>query len=139
MFEPTLPAGTLTALAKYLAQWLRGLGNASDARKVACIDAINSVISGVRRTQVYCRKRDSGHSSLDTEAELAVMWTELGHKLETLGVKKLAKRCDVKGRYWASPQEFSAEWLTQADVALVSVDRLARQLKAQVQANGAPK
>ena len=138
MAELTVPAGTLSALAKYIAQWLRGLRKASAERKAECIRAINAVIVGVRRTQAYTRQRDLGSPDHRTEADLAVMWTQLGHELERLKVPKLAKRCDVKGQYWASPERFSTEWLDQADVGLSAVDALARQLKAQVQANGAP-
>lgn len=138
MIEPIISAQTATALGKYLVQWLRGLMRASEQRKRDCEHAIDSVIAGVRRTQAYCRARDKGQINAETEASLAAMWTELGFQLEALGVKKLAKRCDVSGRYWASPEQFSKEWLDQADIGFDSVEKLARQLKAHIKVNGAP-
>lgn len=138
MTDPILPASSALALLKYLLQWLRSLSRASDDRKAACLHAIESVITGVRKTERYCRERDQGKINADTEADLAAMWTELGFQLEALGVKKLAKRCNVKGQYWASPQKFSDEWWEQADIGLDSVDKLARRIKAEVLVNGAP-
>ena len=138
MIEPTLPAKTAITLGKFLIQWMRGLTRASDERKKNCLQAIEAVIVATRRTQAYCRARDAGTPDPRTEEDLAMLWTRLGFQLNGLKVTKLAKRCDVKGRYWASPEKFSKEWLDQADIGLESVDRVARQLKAQIQANGAP-
>ena len=136
---PTLPASTAIALGKFLVQWMRGLGRASDERKTECLAAIDAVIIATRKTQAYSRTRDDGRSDPKTEETLAILWTKLGLKLDRLKVKKLAKRCDIKGKYWADPKQFSSEWLAQADVGLESVDKLARQLKARIQVNGAPK
>jgi hypothetical protein len=138
MTDVTSSAATIGALARYLAQWLRGLRSASAKRQADCIGAINAVIAGARRTQAYARQRDASRTDAKTEADLAAMWTDLGHQLEALGVKKLAKRCDVNGRYWAAPERFSKEWLADADVGLEAVERLARRLKAHIQAHGAP-
>lgn len=136
--EPTLPASTAIALGRFLVQWMRGLGRASGERKTECLAAIDAVIVATRRTQAYSRTRDDGGLDPKTEESLAILWTKLGLKLEKLKVKKLAKRCDIKGKYWADPKQFSSEWLAQADVGLEAVGKLARQLKAQIQANGAP-
>lgn len=138
MPEVTLSAATVGTLSKHLAQWIRGLFRASAQRQAECIRAINAVIAGVRRTRAYARQRNAGRVDPGTEADLALMWTQLGHQLETLRVPKLAKRCDVKGRYWSDPGAFSKEWLADADIGLDSVEGLARRLKAQVAANGAP-
>lgn len=138
MIEPVVSAGTVTLLVRYLAQWLRGLSRASEERKAACIQAIEAVIVAVRKTERYARARDAGQTSAQTEAELAAMWTELGFKLDKLGVRKLAKRCDLQGRYLASPETFSAEWWDQADIGLTSLERLAHRIIADVKANGAP-
>ncbi len=139
LMEPTLPAATVIALAKFLGQWLYGLKKASDARKTECLEAIDLVIIATRKTQAYSRAKDEGKANPRTEEELAMLWADLGIQLEQLKVRKLAKRCDIKGKYWANPKQFSTEWLAQADIGLEAVDRLARQMKAQIQANGAPK
>lgn len=136
MIEPVIPAQTLGTLANYLIQWLQGLLRASKQRKIDCLTAIDGVISGIRQTQAYCRARDEGKANPQTEANLAAMWTQLGFELDALGIKRLAKRCDVKGRYWASPKQFSEEWWDLADIELDSVDQLARRLKAEIKASG---
>lgn len=138
MPEVILSAATAGTLGKHIAQWIRGLFRASAQRQAECIRAINAVIAGARRTRAYARQRDAGRADAGTEADLAMMWTELGHQLETLRVPKLAKRCDVKGRYWSDPSAFSKEWLADADIGLDSVEEMARRLKAHVAANGAP-
>ena len=61
------------------------------------------------------------------------MWTELSFKLADLKLSKLAKRCDIKGRYWANPAQFDAEFLQKADVGLETMERLARQMVAEIE------
>jgi hypothetical protein len=139
MIEPTLSAKSAAMLAKYLVQWLHSLAKASTERKRDCLTAIDGVIAAVRRTRAYCRGRDQGHSDFDTEGQLAEMWTRLGFDLNDLGVTKLAKRCDVKGRFWADPKQFSEQWWTQADISLDAVERLARKLHVEIKHAGAPR
>ena len=138
MPEITLPATSAASLARYLLQWLRGLAQASEDRKRECLHAVEAVLAATRRTQRYLEERERGQTDPRTEAQLAVMWTELGFQLEGLGIKKLAKRCDVKGMYWSNRRKFEAEWWQQADIGLEAVARLARQLRAHIQATGAP-
>ena len=61
------------------------------------------------------------------------MWTELGFRLTDLGLDKLAKRCDISGRYWADPQRFDDDFLARADVGLERMEQLARHLIAEVE------
>ena len=132
----------LLSLGKFVLQWLQGLNRASGERKAECIKALDRVIAATRETQRYCTERDCGRVDSHKEGQLAGMWTDLSFELDRVGVKKLAKRCDVKGRYWGargSSEKFSEEWLNQADITLESVSRLARRIKVGVQANGAPK
>lgn len=138
MPEITVSASSLATLGRYLLQWLQSLSKASDDRKRECLHAIEAVQAAVRRTQRYVQERNSGRIDAKTEADLASMWTDLGFRLSDLGVKKLAKRCDVKGRYWADKRKFSEEWWDQADIELDSVAELARRLHAEIQSNGAP-
>lgn len=130
--------GTLALLIKEIVGWLAGLRRASDQRKRECLEAVESVVAGVRRTEAYCRARDGGETSLKTEGQLAEMWTKIGFKLRGVGVTDLAKRCDVKGRYWANPKKFSEEWWDAADIGLAAVERLAHQIRARVEAAGKP-
>jgi hypothetical protein len=139
MIEQAASAGSLLSLGKYLLQWLNSLSRASAERKAECINALDRTIAATRETMRYCRERDRGKESSTTEARLATMWTTLGFEFENVGIPKLAKRCDIKGRYWAAPDKFSDEWLDQADITLESVERLARQLKTEVRLRGVPK
>ena len=47
--------------------------------------------------------------------------------LSDLGLSKLARRCEISGRYWADPSTFDAVFLDKADVGL---ERLALELLA---------
>ncbi len=132
MLEPTTTAA-LSAVLKHVLTWLTNLRRASDARKNESLEAVNQVIIAARRTSVYSRAHETGNVDMKVEAELATLWTELSFELQRLGLTKLAKRCDVTGRYWASPTSFSKEWLNQADVGLEAVEKLARQVKAEIQ------
>lgn len=130
MIDP-ITSKSVSELLKHVLRWLYNLKGAGDARKNQSFDALNKVIIAVRRTTVYSRAREVGGVNLDVEADLAVLWTELGFELQRLGITKLAKKCDVKGRYWAAPESFSREWLEQAEVSLEAVEKLAIKIKAE--------
>ena len=136
MIEYVASAPSLLSLAKYLLQWLNSLSRASAERKAASINALDRAIAATRETKRYCRERDQGRINPNTEAHLAVMWTTLGFEFEGLGIPKLAKRCDVKGQYWSNPKKFSEQWWDEADIALESVEKLARQVKIEVKSKG---
>jgi len=83
-------------------QLLGNLKRAKDKRKKESIEALRKVVIAARKTSVYMRQvQETGNRSHDTEAELAVLWTELSFALQDLGVDKLAKRCYIKGKQWA--------------------------------------
>jgi hypothetical protein len=126
---------SLWELFKHLRQWLGNLSRASADRKRQSIEALRAVVVAARHTQVYVRKLDkSSQQDHATEAQLAEMWTDLGFRLTDLGLSKLAKRCDIKGRYWADPDQFNDEFLQKADVGLESMEQLARQLMTSIDA-----
>jgi hypothetical protein len=91
-------------------------------------------VIAARHTQTYVRRlNDTANQDHKQEAKLSEMWTELGFRLADLGLSKLAKRCDIKGRYWADPKRFDDEFLQKADVGLERMEQLARQMLAQIE------
>jgi hypothetical protein len=125
---------SLWELVKYLKQWLVNLGRASSERKAQSIRALRSVIVAARHTRAYVRQlSDTGNQSHETEGQLSVKWTELGFELHDLGLRKLAKRCEVKGRYWADPKQFDESYLKKADIGLERMERLAKQMVAEIE------
>ena len=123
----------LWELFRHLKTWLGNLQRASDARKRESIDALRAVVVAARHTQVYLRRlRDTAKPDHAEESRLAGMWTELGFRLADLGLAKLAKRCDISGRYWSDPQRFDDDFLRKADVGLERMEHLARQMIAEV-------
>jgi hypothetical protein len=126
---------SLWELFKHLRQWLGNLSRAGSERKRQSIEALRAIVVAARHTQVYVRQLEgSGRQNHVTEAQLAEMWTDLGFRLTDLGLSKLAKRCDIKGRYWADPDQFNDEFLQKADVGLERMEQLARQLIASIDA-----
>lgn len=126
---------SLWELFKHLKQWLINLDRAGALRKKQSIDALRAVIIAARNTQAYVRRlTDTGKQDHAQEAMLSEKWTELGFRLGDLGLSKLAKRCDIKGRYWADPSRFDGDFLQKADVGLERMEQLARQLVADIEA-----
>ena len=124
----------LWELIKHLKQWLINLNRASTARQRRSIEALRAVVVAARHTQAYMRLlNDTASQDHKQEAALSEMWTELGFKLDDLGLVKLAKRCDIKGRYWADPGRFDDDFLQKADVGLERMEQLARQMLAQIE------
>lgn len=125
---------SLWELIKHLKQWLTNLKRASNARQRQSIEALRAVVIAARHTQAYVRLlNDTLNQDHAQEAKLSEMWTELGFRLTDLGLSKLAKRCDIKGRYWADPDQFDSEFLQKADVGLERMEQLARQMLAVIE------
>lgn len=125
---------SLWELIKHLKSWLTNLQRASKERKNESIQALRAVIVAARQTSVYVRQlNDTGIQSHDTEAQLSEKWTNLGFKLSDLGLEKLSKRCEIKGRYWANPDQFEESFLEKADVGLARMEQLAKQMVAEIE------
>ena len=126
---------SLWQLFRHLSQWLGNLSRARQQRQRESIEALRAVVVAARHTQAYLRQLDdSGRQDHANEAKLAVLWTELGFRLSDLGLTKLAKRCDIRGRYWANPDELDEDFLQRADVGLERIEQLARTLLAEIEA-----
>ncbi|WP_206212358.1 hypothetical protein [Wenzhouxiangella sp. XN79A] len=119
-------AAEWNALFGHLIRWLGNLRRAGRARKLESKRALRDVIGAVRRTTVILRAAEQGVVPPSDRAELAERWTELGFRLEDLGLSKLAKRCEIRGRLGADPDRFDAEFLERADIQLERIERLAR-------------
>ena len=133
-----MPAETLSAIAiakvigTHVATWLRNLSRAKSGRQQESLQAINQVILALRMTQAYSRGLQEGQKNHTTEGEIAVQWTGVGQELERLGLKALAKKCEIAGRYWADPSQLDAAFLRQAKTDLASVEKLARDLQVKI-------
>ncbi len=128
-----LTATLLWEIFKHVRSWLSNLNRASASRKQQSIAALHGVISAARETAVYLRHiKESGQTNHQTEAHLAVLWTDLGFALEDLGINKLAKRCQIKGRLWADPEHYDKGFITKADLSLERMEQLARQILNQI-------
>jgi len=124
----------LKELFRHLGSWLANLKRAGAARKRESIDALRAVVIAARHTQVYLRDlHDNEQQDHREEARLAGTWTELGFRLTDLGLARLAKRCDISGRYWADPERFDDGFLHKADIGLERMEQLARQLIAEIE------
>ena len=125
---------SLWELFRHLRQWLNNLNRAGSERQRQSIEALRAVVVAARHTQVYVRLlNDTAKQDHAQEATLSEKWTELGFRLTDLGLSKLAKRCDIKGRYWANPASFDSDFLQRADVGLVRMEQLARQMVAEIE------
>lgn len=122
----------LWELFRHLRTWLANLHRASKARKRESIDALRAVVFAARHTRVYLRRlQDTATQDHAEEARLADMWTELGFRLTDLGLTRLARRCDISGRYWSDPAEFDDDFIEKADIRLDRMEYLAWQLIAE--------
>ena len=99
-----ITSGLLWEILKHASSWLVNLGRASKERKGQSIRAVRDVITASRETAVYIRQiKETGNRNHETETHLSVLWTELGFALQDIGINKLAKRCQIKGKHWGNP------------------------------------
>ena len=129
----SLTEAGLWALLRHAGRWLANLRRAGQRRRLESREALRAVIKAARRTRSYVRHlKHPGIADPEIEADLAELWTNLGFRLQDLGLGSLAKRCDIKGRYWADPAQFDRHFLARADVSLERIERLARELLAEI-------
>lgn len=124
---------SLWELTKHAGSWVVNLKRAKETRKKQSIAALQKVVISSRQTAIYLRQlHETGERSLAKEGELAILWTELGFELEDLGVKKLARRCQIKGKHWENPTKSDKEFMQKADVSLERMERLAKELLREI-------
>ena len=131
-FDPISTVGIAKAIGTHAAKWLHNLARAGQARQLESLRAIDKVIPALRMTEAYTRGVAKGQTNHSTEADIAFRWSELAAELEALGLKALAKKCDIKGRFWADPEQFDSEFLRQAGVDLKTVEKLAREVRTRI-------
>lgn len=120
---------SLWELIKHAGRWLYNLKRAKDARKKESVRALRKVVLAARKTSVYVRElKDTGKRNHRTESRLSVLWTELGFALEDLGIHKLARRCQIKGKHWADPAKTDGDYLAKADAGLDRMEQIADEL-----------
>jgi hypothetical protein len=128
-----ISAGLLWEIFTHVRSWLANLNRAGEQRKRQSIDALRGIITASRQTAVYLRQLDeTGRRDHNTEQSLAVRWTELGFRLEDLGISKLAKRCQITGKHWSDPDHYDRDFLEKADVSLDRMERLATEILHQI-------
>jgi hypothetical protein len=127
-----ISTGLLWDAFKHLRSWLANLARASDARKQESIQALRKVVTAARETAVYIRQLADGKQDHKIESHLAVLWTDLGFALADLNLNKLAKRCQITGKQWASPDHYDALFIKRADVSLERMEELAQEILQQI-------
>jgi len=124
---------SLWSLVKHASQWLINLGRAGDKRKKESIHALRSVVRATRKTSVYLRQlRDTGQRDHKAEENISMQWTDLGFALQDLKLNELAKRCEIKGKYWADPESMVGETLEKADIGFEKMEQLAQDLLDEI-------
>lgn len=120
-------------ILKHVRSWLANLDRAGKERKQQSIQALREVVIASRETAVYIRQmQDTGARNHETEAHLSVLWTNLGFELQDIGIDKLAKRCQIKGKEWANPDHYDDDFLKKADVSLERMEKLANEILSQI-------
>lgn len=130
--ETLATPATAKEIASHVVKWLVNLKRASDDRKSQSLRAVSKVVTLVRVTTAYSRGLKAGKQDFNTEAYLAGQWSELAFELTQLKLDALAKKCDLKSRYWANPEQFLPEFLADADISFDTVERVARDMSIQI-------
>jgi len=124
-FELT-PVEWLT-IVTHVKKWVTNLLRAKSERKKQSKEALRAVIKAVRETTIYLRiLREKRPKSIARERKLSLLWTELSFRIEDLGLEKLAHRCQIMGKYWADPADFTRDFLQGTDLRRLSdIEKLA--------------
>lgn len=128
-----ISASLLWEIFKHVKSWLINLDRASKERKEQSVKALREVVTASRETYVYMRQmKDTGTREHATERHLSMLWTELGFALDDLGIKKLAEKCQIKGKHWSNPEYYDKEFLKKADLSLEQMEQIANKILDQI-------
>ncbi|XOV77593.1 MAG: hypothetical protein ACFHVJ_11595 [Aestuariibacter sp.] len=109
------------SLASHIKKWITNLKRAKTQRKNQSKKALRDVIKASQQTTIYLRMiRETGDKSLDREAELAMLWTDLSFELEDINLLALAQKCRLKGKYWADPEKITSQSTANNQLQIVS-------------------
>lgn len=133
--ESVAAGGIAKSVATHILKWLTNLNRAKKERKRESLKAVNKVVSLIRKTTAYSRGLRVGQQDFGMEAMLAEDWSDLAHALSELKLIALAKKCDLNGRYWADSSQFTPEFLLQADISFDTIEKITRNLAAQINAD----
>ena len=123
----TLSPENLWDLLKHVKSWLINLERAGEARKKESVEALRAVLSAVRETESYLRRLRSEGRDQNMEDKLSLLWTELSYKLTDIGLDKLAKKCFMKGKYWADKEKYSDAYFDKYGVSLELIEHLVKK------------
>lgn len=127
----TLSPENLWDLLKHVKSWLINLERAGEARKKESVEALRAVLSAVRETESYLRRLRTKGREQNIEDKLALLWTELSYKLTDIGLDKLAKKCFMKGKYWADRDKYTDAYFERYGVSLELIEHIVlRQLNS---------
>ncbi len=122
-------AGLLWEIFKHARSWLANLRRAGKNRKRQSVNALRRIVTAARQTAVYMRQlEETGTRDHGIERQLSTQWTELGFELEDLGIRKLAKKCQITGKHWSNPHHYERDFLIKADISLDRMERLALEI-----------
>ena len=123
----TLSPDNLWDLFKHVKSWLINLERASEKRKKESIEALRAVLSAVRETESYMRRLKTKGRDHAIEDRLSALWTELSYKLSDIGLEKLAKKCYMKGKYWANREKYSDDYFDKYGISLELIEHIVKK------------
>jgi len=79
--------------------------------------ALTSFLRALNETEIYYGTLRNSGKDRDREEELSRTWIEVSQELCIVDLE-LAKRCELKARYWADPVGWSAPELENAHITI---------------------
>jgi hypothetical protein len=94
--------------------------------------ALTSFLRALNETEIYYGTLRESGKDRDREEELSRTWIEVSQELCIVDLE-LAKRCEMKARYWADPVGWSPRQLENAHITIyemrAALDKLLEQEK----------
>jgi hypothetical protein len=123
-----IEAGALLALLADLRKWIQQARARKQLRDERGQRAVEAILRAVNETTVYIAAQARGDRvSRNREAELSRNWTSAAAALHGID-DDLARRCEMKGAFWANPESWSQDDLTKARILLKQVSDDAHKL-----------
>ena len=121
---------TLLRAMPPLKEWFEAISSHKKRRDEEHEEAIEALYTALNETRIYIgriNRAGESHRDEDTEAKLSRLWTKASRKLRKVD-SHLAKRCFMKGDYWANPDGWTEEDIARARIQIDKVFRAARRL-----------
>ncbi|MGD1041499.1 MAG: hypothetical protein ABR913_00380 [Sedimentisphaerales bacterium] len=90
-------------------------------------EALTKLSEAVTETRIILGKQRKQEIASEDKERLSRLWSKAGIAISEFD-RDLAERCDIKGVFWAGPENWTDKQIDDANIRIVAMEREMREL-----------